>query len=103
MAISRRGCRPITITDVTYHWRLLRPQRSDCPLCAAWHVLVLTGEGLITAEFVVEVDPETERPRPVTPRLVAARIAEAVQRAPVAPPPPRRKRARVATRHRHHS
>lgn len=81
MARPAKGTRGIVVDGERFRWKVVPPTRSDCPLCASWHIEVITDPGheLVT-EWEIEVDPETSRPRTVTPAAVAERLRGRSQR-----------------------
>lgn len=105
MARPAKGTRPIVVDGKTYRWKVVPPIVSDCPMCASWHVVVITEpEHELAAEIEVDVDPETERPLAVTPALVGEYLRSFGARQTRWPTPtPTHTHQRRATRQRHRS
>jgi hypothetical protein len=105
MARPRKGTRGITVDGQVFRWRVVPPiANSDCPLCASWHVLVLTDAGDLVAEYEIPLDPATGLPAVVAPGAVAAAlrsIAAARARRDPESSPPAHRHARTAPRSRH--
>jgi hypothetical protein len=83
------------VGDRAFRWKLVPPVASDCPLCASWHVVVITDpEHELAAEWEVDVDPETRRPLAVTPAQVAEQLRGRGARSTVPPAHSHRRQAR---------